>query len=176
MTANTAFSATAPAIIRRRRRLASGSAALTAMLALAAATAWGEQAPAPSVAPHAWLYGAWSGGLFPAPTVLSAQVCLAQPVVIFTRDVVLRASILSETYAQRLIETVRGEGSQLEFRFTAEQRPASTGLLGIGEPPIEPGFGCQNPDVLNVQRRTENEIVFPGCSDFPYPLVRCPGR
>jgi hypothetical protein len=27
-----------------------------------------------------------------------------------------------------------------------------------------------------VQRRSDNEISFPGCTDFPYPLVRCPGR
>jgi hypothetical protein len=38
------------------------------------------------------------------------------------------------------------------------------------------GFGCISPDVLRVQRRTENEITFPDCKDFPYPLVRCPAR
>jgi hypothetical protein len=27
-----------------------------------------------------------------------------------------------------------------------------------------------------VQRRGENEISFPGCPEFPYPLVRCPAR
>jgi len=38
------------------------------------------------------------------------------------------------------------------------------------------GFGCPSPDVLHVQRRGENEISFPGCNDFPYPLVRCSAR
>jgi hypothetical protein len=38
------------------------------------------------------------------------------------------------------------------------------------------GFGCANPDELHVERRNNNEIVFPGCADFPNPLVRCPGH
>ena len=34
----------------------------------------------------------------------------------------------------------------------------------------------QNPDVLHVVRRGENEIAFPGCADFPNPLIRCQTR
>jgi hypothetical protein len=30
--------------------------------------------------PHAWLFGAWIGGIFPPPSTLSAQECLAMPV------------------------------------------------------------------------------------------------
>jgi hypothetical protein len=135
-----------------------------------------QQANAPPVAPHAWLYGAWTGGLFPAPLGLTAQICLAQPVVIFTRDVVLRGSIIEETYAQRLIETVRTDAVGLEFRFTSDHAPQTTSLLGLSAPPTAVGFGCPGPDTLNVQRRGENEIAFPGCADFPYPLIRCPAR
>ena len=36
------------------------------------------------------------------------------------------------------------------------------------------GFGCESPDVLHVERVKQNEISFPGCKDFPNPLVRCP--
>jgi hypothetical protein len=27
--------------------------------------------------------------------------------------------------------------------------------------------------MLTVRRDNENQITFPGCADFPYPLVRC---
>ena len=46
-----------------------------------------------SLPPHAWLFGAWVGGLYPPPSAVSAQECLAQPVVIFTRDIVMRVVI-----------------------------------------------------------------------------------
>ena len=38
------------------------------------------------------------------------------------------------------------------------------------------GFGCESADVLHVVKRGENEIMFPGCADFPYPLIRCSSR
>src|SRR5574340_201466 len=59
----------------------------------------------PGQPPHAWLFGTWTGGLFPVPGILSPQACLSQPVVIFTRDVVLRATLTSELYIQRVIES-----------------------------------------------------------------------
>ena len=128
--------------------------------------------------PQSWLFGAWTGGLFPPPRVLSAQECLALPTVIFTRDIVMRAVITDQFYGQRLVETARGTAEGIEFRFTpgpvtAPVTPfnpspeAATGVVG---------FGCISPDILRVQRRTENEITFPECKDFPYPLVRCPAR
>jgi hypothetical protein len=104
-------------------------------------------APAP---PHAWLFGAWTGGIFPAPSAMTAQQCLAQPTVIFTRDLVMRFE-------------------------AAPIPPANANLLGL-TPPTTVGFGCSSPDELHVVRKGENEITFPDCSDFPYPLVRCPGR
>ncbi len=128
-------------------------------------------APAP---PHAWLFGAWTGGLFPAPSGITAQQCLAQPTVIFTRDVVMRATLTDPTYAQRVIETVRLTVNGSEFRFVGAPPPTSN-LLGLSSAPVV-GFGCASPDELHVVRRGENEITFPDCGDYPYPLVRCPGR
>jgi len=127
--------------------------------------------------PHSWLFGTWTGGLFPPPSTLGAQECLAMPVVIFTRDLVMRAVITDQFYHQRLIETARVSPEGVEFRFarTAPQTTAGPfGLSPTGNTDI--GFGCISADILRVQRRTENEISFPGCSDFAYPLVRCPAR
>lgn len=131
--------------------------------------AWAQGQP-----PHAWLFGTWTGGLFPAPSGLSAQTC--QPVAIFTRDVVMRATLLDPNPVQRVIETVRATPAGTEFRFVAvPPAPASGGLLDLAAPPTT-GFGCADPDALVVQRRGANEIAFPGCADFPNPLVRCPER
>lgn len=133
----------------------------------------------PAPAPHAWLYGSWTGGLFPVPASMTAQMCLAQPVVIFTRDLVLRATLIDTLYQQRTIETARSNPAGAEFRFAPSVDRAqalSSGLLGRSAPPPLAGFGCETPDVLHVQRRGENEISFQGCADFPEPLIRCPAR
>ncbi len=124
--------------------------------------------------PHAWLFGSWTGGLFPPPSNVTAQVCLAQPVVIFTRDVVLQATLTDLLYTQHSIESARTNPGVTEFRFLAAAPVASGDVLGTPQAAV--GFGCENPNVLHVQRRTDNEIAFPGCSGFPYPLIRCPGR
>ena len=125
--------------------------------------------------PHAWLFGAWTGGLFPPPSTLSAQECLALPVVIFTRDIVMRAVITDQLYAQRLVETARVTPEGAEFRFTrpVAEAPAGPFNLSPGGASNDVGFGCSSPDYLRVQRHGENEITLPGCTDFPYPLVRC---
>lgn len=124
--------------------------------------------------PHAWLFGTWTGGIFPVPSGLSSQACLSQPVVIFTRDLVLRATLTEQVLTQREIETARSSPQGTEFRFAAAPGGGS-GLLdtGIGR---ANGFGCASPDELHVQRRGENEITFPGCADFPNPLIRCQTR
>jgi hypothetical protein len=123
--------------------------------------------------PHAWLFGSWSGGLFPPMANMTAQACLAQPVVIFTRDVVLRATLTDLTYVQRGIETARTSPTITEFRFVA----MSQGEQGLfGEAAVPSGFGCENENVLHVLRQNDNEISFPGCADFPYPLIRCPSK
>lgn len=127
--------------------------------------------------PHAWLFGAWIGGLYPPPSSVGAQECLGQPVVIFTKDIVMRAVITDTLYTQRLVETARANGQGVEFRFARSLPDSAPGPFGLpGGAPTDVGFGCSNPDVLRVQRISENQITFPGCSDFPYPLVRCSTR
>ncbi len=153
---------------------------LAAALLLASAVvppgALAAPAPAqdPSLPPHSWLFGTWTGGIFPAPNGLSSQACLSQPVVIFTRDLVLRATITEQELTQREIETVRSSPQGADFRF-AVSGGGGSGLLGDGGGRAN-GFGCASPDELRVQRRGENEITFPGCADFPNPLVRCHTR
>jgi hypothetical protein len=150
-------------------------------LILAALATVSPQAPARAQAmpPHAWLFGTWTGGLFPVPQGMSAEMCLAQPVVIFSKDVVLRGTLTDPLYQQRIIQTARSNPAGTEFRFEPGSDSLAVlgaGLLGTSPPPPQRGFGCESPDVLHVQRRGENEIVFPGCADFPEPLYRCPSR
>jgi hypothetical protein len=108
---------------------------------------------------------------------LGAEECLAQPVVIFTRDVVLRSTFTDVTYTQRAIETVRATATGAEFRLVPPTQPAGGGTL-FGQPGGTPvvGFGCETPNVLHVQRHGENQISFPHCAEFPYPLIRCPAH
>jgi hypothetical protein len=146
------------------------------LVALACGMLRNGPAQAQSTAPHAWLYGSWSGGLFPPPPGLSASLaCLTQPVVIFTRDVVLRASLAETTYTQRVIATARTAGNHTDFQFAPPEAAVAAGLVGATAPPPA-GFGCPDPNVLNVERKSASEISFPGCADFPYPLVRCAAR
>lgn len=127
--------------------------------------------------PHGFLFGAWTGGIFPPPTTLSGRECLANPTVIFTRDVVMRAVVTDVAYSQRLIETVRDTGRGVEFRLLPSQVPSmSSGGMFSPMPNMagmEIDYGCGDPGILRVQRRGDNEIAFPNCTEFPYPLVRC---
>ncbi|HUB15625.1 MAG TPA: hypothetical protein VMB34_27005 [Acetobacteraceae bacterium] len=134
------------------------AAAFVALL-LAVTTPLMAQNPGAPI--HSSLFGAWVGGIIPPPVTLSAQECLAQPMVIFTRDSVMRALMNSTAYAQRAIDTVRATATGFEIRLDPPTVPG------------QPGFGCANQDILPVQRRGDNEIVFVGCSAFPYPLIRC---
>jgi hypothetical protein len=158
--------------MRRPARLTACLAA-TILLLLAGAPFASAQTPLP---PQSWLFGAWIGGLFPPPSTISAQECLAQPVIIFTRDIVMRATIIDQLYTQRLVETARTTGNGVEFRFDRSLQIAQSSPFGLSQGGGEVGFGCEDPDVLHVQRRGENEISFPNCPEFPYPLVRCPAR
>jgi hypothetical protein len=127
--------------------------------------------------PHAWLFGTWTGGLFPPPTGVNGEACLSQPVVIFTRDIVLRATLTEQTLEQRLISTARAMPGGFEITFQpAAANTTANALFGVTNPPPPPGFGCESRDVLRIQRVGENEILFPGCRDFPNPLVRCPNH
>jgi hypothetical protein len=159
--------------MRRTARLTAPIAA-TALLMLAGAPQASAQSSLP---PHSWLFGAWIGGLFPPPSTISAQECLAQPVVIFTRDLAMRVTIVEQLYTQRVVETARTTANGVEFRFSPSLQMSQAGPFGLSQGGAgEAGFGCEGPDVLHVQRRGENEISFPSCPEFPYPLVRCPAR
>jgi hypothetical protein len=161
--------------MRRRVRLIASATVLAVVATLPAPAL--SPALAQGAAPHAWLYGNWTGGLFPAPTGLTAEACLAQPVVIFTRDLVLRATLTEQIYTQRAILAVRGTADGLEFRFEpAGAAAGAANMLGLPAPSQDAGFGCESNDELTVQRRGDNEIVFPGCAEFPNPLIRCPAR
>jgi hypothetical protein len=142
-------------------------AALVGAMVLALGTSGSAQQAAP---PHAWVFGSWTGGIFPAGDTEGAR-CFGQPIVIFARDVVLRASPFDVTYRQRVIETVSAEPNALEFRFLPAAPVATP--FGARVPP-DSAFGCPGgPNTLRVERRGENEIVFPNCAEFPSPLRRC---
>jgi hypothetical protein len=158
--------------MRRTSKLLATLAVLSGAVLPPASTA--VQAQGAAQPPHAYLFGTWTGGIFPAPSNLTPQACLSQPVVIFTRDLVLRATLTDQMLAEREIETARANSQGVEFRF-AVTAGGGGGLLG-GDASPQVGFGCEDPNVLHVQRRGENEIAFPGCADFPNPLVRCHTR
>jgi len=128
-------------------------------LLIASASPLAAQQPAPPV--DAFLFGAWVGGVFPPPVTLSARECLAAPMVMFTRDSVLRALMTSPAYEQRTIDAVSATPTGVTIRFYPSDNP---GLVG---------FGCPDPNVLPVQRQGDDEISFPGCTALPFPLIRC---
>ncbi|MGX9962436.1 hypothetical protein ACVFYP_03880 [Roseomonas sp. F4] len=145
------------------------------VLVAAAAMALGGSAGAQPQGelPHAWVFGSWTGGIYP-PGATSGPSCTGQPAVIFTKDVVLRASVFDVAYRQRIIETVATSPDVLEFRFVPAQAPS--GPLASRMPP-DLGFGCATgPNTLRVERRGPNEIAFPNCTEFPSPLQRCVGN
>lgn len=152
------------------RRIVSVTAVLLFLGAYAAA------AQAPQAPVHAWLFGSWIGGVFPPPVTLSMQECLSEPTVIFTRDVVMQMTMTSPTYVQRVIQTVRATEDGFVFQFNGQPPTAEGGILEQPPTPSQAGFGCANADTLTVQRRGDNQIVFPGCSRYPYPLIRCAAR
>jgi hypothetical protein len=142
---------------------------LSAALALPLAAAVAQ----PAAPPHAWVFGSWTGGYF-SPVDTEGAACLGSPTVVFTRDVVLRSSLIDVAFRQRLIETVAVAPDRLEFRFVPLPAPPG-GPLGL-RTPADFGFGCGNPNLLRVERRGPDEIVFPDCADFPAPLARCVAR
>ncbi len=151
------------------RRILASLLVLSSCLPVAA----GAAAP-----PHAWLFGTWTGGLFPAPSPLTAEACLAQPAVIFTRDVVMRATLTEPSYIQRIVATARTVPGRTDFTFAplAQQAADPANAMAALSTVQGGGFGCANPDELHVKRISDSEISFPGCADFPNPLKRCPSK
>ena len=121
-----------------------------------------ERSQSRPVPPHAWLFGAWTGGLFPVLPDQVAEDCRSDQTMVFTQDVVAHGSLTGSGLTQRVIETVRTSPQGADFRFA----PAA----GV------PGLGCPDADGLSVTREGPNTISFPGCSEFPYKLERCPTR
>ena len=151
------------------RQIARGLIILV-MLALpltAAVDAGAQQRPV--APPHAWIWGAWIGGIFP-PGDVDGPDCFGNATVIFTRDVVMRVAQIDAAYRQRLLETVAEQPKGLDFRFS----PAPPIMTALG-PRMAPdaAFGCASPDTLRVERTGPDEIIFPNCSEFPSPLRRC---
>ena len=123
--------------------------------------------------PHAWIFGSWIGGQFPVAET-NAVECFGGPTVIFTRDLVLRSTPLDLTFRQRAVETVSAQGERLEFRLAPLMGGMSVMGATANRVPPDFGFGCDNnPNILRVERRGPDEIVFPGCSEFPSNFRRC---
>jgi hypothetical protein len=115
----------------------------------------------PSGPPHAFLFGTWTGGLFPVLDGMLEQDCRMEPSVVFGQDVVAHSSLTSTVMTRRVIETVRTSPAGAEFRLTPD--------------PSDPtGFGCEDANVLHVAREEGGAITFPHCAAFPYPLRKCP--
>ena len=120
-----------------------------------------EPAPARGGPPHAWLFGVWTGGLFPVLDGMLEKDCSTQATVGFAQDTVAHTTLLNNGMVRRVIETVRTSPTGAEFRFA----PIETDLAG---------FGCDDPNALHVERINADMISFPNCAGFPYPLQRCP--
>jgi hypothetical protein len=137
---------------------------------LLAATALPRPVMAQGQPPHAWLFGAWAGGILPAPPGMGASECDQRATFVVTRDVVIHSTLTHPAAIENLIASVRGTPNGTIFALA----PTDTKPQPIAGLPDDLGFGCPQPDVLRVVRVGPNEIRFPDCADFPSPLVRCP--
>lgn len=142
----------------RRRSLLPVVSGLLAVPALSLAQT--RQGP-----PHEWMFGGWTGGIFPA-TETQGPACFGNISVIVTRDILMRVASLDIAFRQRAIETVALTSDGLEFRLVP--------IPGRFIP--ESGFGCDNnPNILRVRKVSDDEVIFPDCREFPGPLKRCKG-
>ena len=137
---------------------------------LLAATAVPPPAAAQGAPPHAWLFGAWAGGILPAPPGMSARECEENATFVVTRDVVIHSTLTHPEAIENLIASVRGTPNGTIFALA----PTETKPQPVAGLPDDLGFGCPQPDILRVVRVGPNEIRFPDCTGFPSPLIRCP--
>jgi hypothetical protein len=144
----------------------------TALFAGALLAAAGLPLPvmAQGAPPHAWLFGAWAGGILPPPPGMTAQECDASATFVVTRDAVIHSTLTHPTAIENLIASVRGTPQGTVFVLAPTTTKPET-IPGLAD---DLGFGCPEPDVLRVVRVGPNEIRFPDCAGFPSPLVRCP--
>ncbi|MBW4023397.1 MAG: hypothetical protein HIU92_09705 [Proteobacteria bacterium] len=138
--------------------------------ALLAAVAVPQSEAAQSAPPHAWLFGAWAGGILPAPPHMSPAECEARATFVVTQDVVIHSTLTHPDAIENLIASVRGTPDGTIFLLSPSQTKPDV-IAGI---PQDLGFGCPDANVLRVVRVGPNEIRFPDCTGFPTPLVRCP--
>ena len=127
-------------------------------------------ATAQNLPPHAWLFGAWAGGILPAPPNMTAAECEARATFVVTKDVIIHSTLTHSEAIQNLIASVRGTPNGTIFVLAPTDTKPDT-IAGITD---DLGFGCPQPDVLRVVKAGPNEIRFPDCAGFPSPLVRCP--
>jgi hypothetical protein len=158
-------SATRPTAARRATPLLA-AAVLLAVSGLASQA----EAATPSGPPHAWLYGVWAGGIFPAPPNMSPDECRAHVTFQVSQDAVLHTTLMHPEPIQNLIAAVRGTPDGTIFTLAPTDAKADP-IAGISD---DLGFGCPQPDTLRVVKTGPDEIAFPGCTGFPSPLVRCP--
>ena len=126
-------------------------------------------AAAQGAPPHAWLFGMWAGGLYPAPANMTPAQCQAQATFVVTQDAVIHSTLTHQTAIQNLIARVRGTPNGTIFLLApTDTKPDNTG--GMAD---DLGFGCPQDNVLRVVRVGPNAIAFPDCKGFPSPLVRC---
>ncbi len=151
---------------RRRITTALLAGLLLGVMAAPASTPARSQA----LPPHAWLFGAWAGGILPAPPGMSAAECDASATFIVTKDAVIHSTLTHPAAIENLIASVRGTPQGTIFVLAPSDTKPET-VAGITD---DLGFGCPEPEVLRVVRAGPNEIRFPDCADFPSPLVRCP--
>ena len=138
--------------------------------AQARAQAMGQPGQESGLPPHAWLFGAWAGGILPAPSDMSGQECDARATFVVTKDVVIHSTLTHPQAIENLIASVRGTPAGTIFVLAPTETKPET-VAGITD---DLGFGCPQPGVLRVVKVGPNEIRFPDCAGFPSPLVRCP--
>ena len=127
-------------------------------------------AEAQGAPPHAWLFGMWAGGIYPAPAHMTPAECQQQATFVVTQDAVIHSTLTHPTAIQNLIASVRGTPDGTVFLLApTDDKPEV--IAGV---PQDLGFGCPQDNVLRVVRVGPNEIAFPDCKGFPSPLVRCP--
>lgn len=145
-------------MLRRRSFLPALSGLLATPAIVSPTLAQPRQGP-----PHEWMFGSWTGGIFPAVDT-EGPGCFGNVALIVMRDLIMRVSSLDYAYRQRAIESVAVTPDGLEFRLIPVQ----------GRPMPEIGFGCDgNPNLLRVSRRGPDEVLLPGCVEFPGALRRC---
>ena len=109
--------------------------------------------------PHAFMFGNWVGGIYPVLSTQVEQACRSDITLRVRGDAVTRVSLATGAVETRVVATVRPVSGGIDITFAPKNGAT--------------GFGCETADILHVHRTGSGEITFPGCSDYPEPLVKC---